>query len=111
MRFWVVGMVLVACGTGDGSSEPGGPAAMKIVESRAPALGRSATAPPINALEPYERLVRNFEKCGLEGNQIVSTCPALHAWKTEMAGVSSDIQVKVGAKMIGHVSPAVRVQA
>ena len=97
---------LVACT--DGSEAPTG---MKVIEGRAPAIGVSGRAPAIDGLEPYERLVRNFEKCGLEGNQIVSTCPAVAAFETEMQGVSPEIQVKVGESMIGSASPAVRVQA
>jgi hypothetical protein len=84
---------------------------MKIQEGRAPRIGASAPAPAINALEPYERLVRNFETCGLEGNQVVSTCPAVQTFAAEMQGVSPEIHVKVGEKMIAHASPAVRVQA
>jgi hypothetical protein len=97
---------LVACT--DGGSEPSG---MKVVEGRAPAVSVSARAPTINALEPYERLVRNFERCALEGNQIVSTCPAVAQFETEMQGVSPEIEIKVGESMIGSASPAVRVQA
>jgi hypothetical protein len=102
---WLLVAVL-ACGTG--SDEPVG---MKIQEGRAPAVRVSAKAPPINALEPYERIVRAFEQCGLEGNQIVSTCPARLSFESEMRGVSPQIRHKVGAKMIAHASPAVRVQA
>ena len=84
---------------------------MKVREGRAPVVRVRAKAPPINALEPYERLVRAFDKCALEGNQIVSTCPAVHAFEAEMQGVSPEIAAKVGQQMIGHTSPAVRVQA
>lgn len=84
---------------------------MKVQEGHAPRVGRTAKAPPINALEPYERIVRAFDQCGLEGNQIVSTCPARRAFEAEMQGVSTEISAKVGAKMIDHASPAVRVQA
>jgi hypothetical protein len=84
---------------------------MKIQEGRTPAIALSAKAPPINALEPYERIVRGFDQCALEGNQIVSTCPARAAFESEMRGVSTAIRAKVGAKMIAHASPAVRVQA
>jgi len=84
---------------------------MKISEGHAPAVAVAAPAPRINALEPYERIVRNIEKCTLEGNAITQTCPAMQSFQSEMAGVSPDIQIKVGEKMIGHASPAVRVQA
>jgi hypothetical protein len=84
---------------------------MKVREARAPVIAVSAKAPAINALEPYERIVRAFDTCALEGNQIVSTCPALTAFETEMRGVSADIRAKVGGRMIDHRSPAVRVQA
>ena len=98
--------MVLGCGTGSDA-----PAGMKVREGRAPAAFVSAKAPAINALEPYERIVRGFETCGLEGNQIVSTCPAVHTFGAEMQGVSPDIRAKVGARMIDHRSPAVRVQA
>lgn len=101
---WLVAVIL-GCGSGD---EPVG---MKVQEGHAPHVGRAAKAPPINALEPYERLVRAFDRCGLEGHQIVSTCLARRAFDAEMQGVSTEIRAKVGAKMIDHASPAVRVQA
>ena len=103
-HLWFV--ALVGC-TGSGDV----PTGLKIQEGHAPAVGALGRAPSINALEPYERLVRNFETCALEGNQIVSTCPAVRTFETEMQGVSRDIAAKVGAKMIGHRSAAVRVQA
>ena len=84
---------------------------MKVVEARAPSVRASKSTPVLNALEPYERLVRTVESCALEGDELVSTCPALRALQHEIAGVSPEIQIKVGEKMIGHASPAVRVQA
>lgn len=104
---WILAVVVLAHGCGVGSDEP----ALKIQEGRAPAVGQRAKPPAINALEPYERLVRAFERCALEGNQIVSTCPAKRAFDSEMRGVSLDIAAKVGAGMLAHPSPAVRVQA
>src|SRR5436190_18942089 len=84
---------------------------MKVAEGHAPDIAPHAGSMKINALEPYERLLRNFEQCPLEGNQILSTCPAVQAFETEMQGVSRDIKAKVGAEMIAHHAPAVRVQA
>ncbi len=105
-RLWTVCLVgLLGCAN-DGGGEPVG---MKIREGRAPAIGSTTVA--IDALAPYERLVRKFETCVLEGNQIESTCPALLAFQTDIAGVSPKIQAEVGRRMIDHASPAVRVQA
>lgn len=58
-----------------------------------------------------EKLVIDLETCGLEGYQITSTCPAMVALSAEIAQRRPELSIALGARLLAHRAPAVRMQA
>ncbi len=96
----VVVVALAACAKVEELQAPGTSTARKVVEPRRAPSG-------------VEKLVTDLESCDLEGYQIVSTCPAMEHLATELAEPSGahELSLALGGKLLGHRSPAVRLQA
>ena len=73
------------------------------------------SAPPTSIAPPgtLERRVLDLASCPLEGYQIVDTCFALRALRQELAisGGSKELSLALGTHLLGHVAPAVRIEA
>lgn len=110
------GKVLVVCATACSSPRDPGPPSTPTATKLAGAAGQRDAADPgverhQTGLERYQRIVRNVADCQLEGYQIVPTCPGMHELAAGISGVPVEVRAEVGASMLGHASPAVRVKA
>ena len=91
---------LAGCTKVEDPQGPGTSTARKVVEPRRAPSG-------------IEKLVADLESCDLEGYQITSTCLAMERLATELAEPNGarELSLALGAKLLGHRAPAVRLQA
>ncbi|MFN0253111.1 MAG: HEAT repeat domain-containing protein [Kofleriaceae bacterium] len=72
---------------------------------------------PALTQEAYEKLVLGLADCKLKGYSIEAACPGLKAMQEAMRSTTTaakdlfGMNAAIGAKLIGHTSPAVRVKA
>jgi hypothetical protein len=77
----------------------------------------AAEVKPALTLEQYEKLVLGLADCKLKGYSIESSCPGVKAMQAAMKDTTTaakdlvGMNATLGAKLIGHASPAVRVKA
>ncbi len=73
------------------------------------------SAPPSSVAPPgtLERRVLDLASCQLESYQIVDTCVAMRALRQELGapGGSKELSLALGASLLGHAAPAVRIEA
>jgi hypothetical protein len=91
---------LAGCTKVEDPQGPGASTAQKVVEPRSAPSG-------------IEKLVADLESCDLEGYQITSTCLAMERLTTELAEPNGahELSLALGAKLLGHRAPAVRLEA
>ncbi len=111
---------LIACGKSDGEAPP---AADKVASAKVHEAAKPAVAPAIvqttdlSGVKPrvespvLEQLLLGIERCPLEGHQVVPTCPGMEAFAAGTKGKAATLDAPLGAKLLGHASPAIRVMA
>lgn len=71
------------------------------------------SARPVSVAPPgvLEGRVLDLADCTLEGTQVTSMCPAMHALTDELARSPQMLSSDVAERLLAHASPAVRVEA
>ncbi|MBX3155401.1 MAG: HEAT repeat domain-containing protein [Deltaproteobacteria bacterium] len=90
---------------------------LPVLLATAPAAAEDSKLKPALTQEAYEKLVVGLADCKLKGYSIDAACPAVKAMQQAMKDTTTPMKdlvgmnAALGAKLIGHSAPAVRVKA